>query len=120
MPRFGLGFALLAIAALPAAAQDSRREIRPEFDLYISHGEQIRFVFEDRLTEAPTPGYTQGNTSAAIEFALRPLFRRELRHQPDVFRNRYLTFRAAYEYIPNVNNGQWSVENRIVADTSAR
>jgi hypothetical protein len=119
-PRCELGFALLAFAALPAVAQDSRREWRPEFDLYVSDGERVRFVFENRLTESSAAGYTQGSFQASIDVAMRPLFRRRIRRQPDVFRNRYLTFRTGYRYLPGVNNGKWSAENRMIAEFTTR
>jgi hypothetical protein len=121
IPGRDLGlFVLLALAALPAAAQDSRRELRPEFDLYVSAGERARFVFKNQLTESAGEGYTQGSFQATVEIAMRPLFRRQLRRQPDVFRNRYLTLQAGYQFVPSVNNGNWSAENRIVAESTAR
>jgi hypothetical protein len=114
-----LGFVLLGVAAPSATAQDTRREIRPEFDLYVQQGERIRFVFESRLADQPDT-YTQGAFTANIEMALRPLFRRQLRRQPDVFRNRYLTVRAGYQYNASSNNGSSSAENRIILESTAR
>jgi hypothetical protein len=118
-PAFALGFVLLGVAAPSAAAQDTRREVRPEFDLYVHHGERTRFVFENRLSDEPGT-YAQGAFVASIEIALRPLFRRALARQPNVFRNRYWVFRVGYQYNASSNKGTSSAENRIIAESTAR
>jgi hypothetical protein len=112
------GLALLAVA-LPAAAQDSRRGI-PEFNLYAEAGERTRFVFKSLAQEGPDESLTQGIVQAGFEVALRPLFRRALRHDPDVFRSRYLTFGAAYEYRAGTNQGAATGENRILIESNTR
>jgi len=118
--RHELGFALLTVTALPAIAQSSRREFRPEFDLYISYDERTRFVFKNTFDDGPAEGYAQGTTSASIEIALRPVFRRALRQNPNVFRDRYLTFRTGYEYSAGSNQGTSTGENRIIAEVNTR
>jgi hypothetical protein len=80
----------------------------------------MRFVFENRLTESRAAGYTQGSFQASVDIAMRPFFRRRLRRQPDVFRNRYLTARTGYQYRAGVNNGKWSSENRMIAELTTR
>ena len=70
------------------------------------------------MEDGPEAGYAQGAVEASV--ALRPLFRRELRRQPDVFRNRYLTFRTGYHYNASTNNGRTSHENLILVKSTAR
>src|SRR6478752_8681586 len=86
---------LMASAALPAIAQS---EIRPEFDLYVAQGSRARLLFRYFLNEARQDRSSEGHFAYFFELALRPVFRRELRQRDDVFRSRFLTFRAGYQY----------------------
>jgi Protein of unknown function (DUF2490) len=109
---------LLAAVALPGAAQDARQEFRPELDLYVSWGERVRFLFRDALQLVPQ-GNSESSFLSAIDFALRPLFRRELRRRDDVFRRRFVTFRAGYQYTTSLNSDT-SSENRGIAELTTR
>ena len=111
--------ALLAASALPSYGQDTRQEFRPEVDTYINQGERTRIVFQNQLQQGVNTGFSRGVFFGGIELALRPVFRRELRHQPDVFRNRYLTFRAGYQYSTAVGNGP-ARENRGILEAIGR
>jgi hypothetical protein len=112
--RKALPLAMLAAAALPAGAQETRQEFRPEIDFYIQQGERMRIQFRGALQQAVNESFSNGTFLGAVEFALRPLFRRELRHQQDVFRRRYVTFRAGYQYRTS------SPENRAIGELTAR
>ena len=54
----------------------------------------------------------QGDFAFFVEAALKPVFRQELRDEPDVFRNKYLVFRAGYRYHTNLTNATSASENR--------
>ena len=111
--------AMVILAAAPALAQDTRRELRPEVDLYVNSGERVRFDFEDGFVASGQPSYNRGAFTFFVEVALRPFFRRDLRRQPDVFRNRYLTFRAGYRTTSRFS-GTRSSENGPVLELTAR
>jgi hypothetical protein len=94
-----LALVLLASACPPAAARVNRREVRPELDVYFNEGQRVRLLVETGLNQGGDAAYSQGRFGFFADLALRPLFRRRLRNDPAVFRNRYLTFRAGSQYI---------------------
>src|SRR5215831_18418705 len=118
--REALRFALLAAAALPAAAQDTRREFRPEFNLYMQADDRTRVLFRGDLQQGENVNYSQGSVLAAVDFALRPLFRRDLRQRGNVFRSRYLSFRIGYQYRGSFVTGGSAPEHRGIAELTGR
>jgi hypothetical protein len=116
--REKLCLALLAAATLRVSAQDSEREFRPELNIYVNEGSRVRINFRD--TFHLQPGNSQGNFAYYVEFALRPVFRRALREQDDVFRNRFLTFRSGYQYTTSLGSNDAPPENRAIAELTAR
>jgi hypothetical protein len=113
-------FLLLAFAALPAAAQNPSQEFSPQLDVYLNEGSRTRLIFRDWLTEGLDQRSSRGTFGTYIETALRPVFRRDLRNRDDVFRLRYLTFRAGYQYSTSFTQGGSAPENRVVAELTAR
>uniref|UniRef100_Q021M2 DUF2490 domain-containing protein n=1 Tax=Solibacter usitatus (strain Ellin6076) TaxID=234267 RepID=Q021M2_SOLUE len=105
---------LLTAAALPLAAQNSRGEFWPELDIFAQRGDQLRIAFIDGFKNQ------KAEFGCYLDIALKPLFRRELRNRGDVFRQRFLTFRAGYQYTTPVANNDSSSENRAVAEATAR
>jgi hypothetical protein len=58
---------------------------------------------------------------AQLEFALRPVFRRKLREDEDVFNKRFLSFRAGYRYITTLPGSVApSLEHRWTAAVTLR
>jgi hypothetical protein len=115
-----LAVALIAFAAaMPAAAQDVQSQFKPEVDVYFAQGSRTRFIFNGALTQAANGQSSEGEFISYFEIALRPMFRRELRNTQDVFRRRFLTFRAGYEYRTSFI-GSASHENRGIAELTAR
>jgi hypothetical protein len=114
--------AILVFAAVgqPLRAQTSTREFWPEVDVFIQHGERMRFIFQNLFTLDPETRSSKGNFTCFVEVALRPLLRTELRHQNDVFRKRFLTFRTGYRYIANLESGNPYSEQRAIAEINAR
>jgi hypothetical protein len=111
--------AMFAAAILPAAAQGLRQEIRPEIDLYLSTGSRTRIIIQESFNEDIAGDSVEDQAACFLELALRPVFRRALRDNPNVFRSRYLTFRLGYEYSHNFASSG-SSEHRIISELTAR
>jgi hypothetical protein len=103
-----------------AAVQGTGDEIRPEIGLYIQQGPQLRLEFVDSFNGDLGTHDWKGNFDFYVETALKPVLRRELRDRPDVFRNKYLTFRAGYRYQTSLTNGQSATENRGILEVASR
>jgi hypothetical protein len=115
-----LGLLLLAGAATSARAQETKNEFWPEFDTFVKHGGRIRVVFVDAFNQDQNTRNRQGSFSYFLDFALKPIFRRELREKDDVFRRRFLTFRAGYQFTTSFVSGDPSSERRAIAESTAR
>ena len=114
-------FLLLGVCALPAMAKNTQDEFWPEFDLYLQQGENMRLESVDTFNQGLNGGpYLQGRFSYFLDLALRPLLRRELRWKNDVFRQKYLTFRAGYQYKTSLLNGDSSSEHRGIVEFTSR
>ena len=105
---------LLTAAALPLAAQNSQGQFWPELDIFANRGDRLRIVFIDSFEGQKV------QFGCYLDIALKPVFRRELRNRDDVFRRRFLTFRAGYQYSTAVANNDSSSENRAIAEATAR
>jgi hypothetical protein len=105
---------------IPAAGQNTENQFRPELGIYVRQGETIRLEFIDNPRFNWTTNDWQGNFDVFIEAALKPIFRRELRDDPDVFRNRYLTFRAGYRRRQGLSDGDSTSENRAIIELTPR
>jgi len=117
-----LAFCLLSAGAwsAPAAGQSTGGEFRPELGIYVQQGKSIRLEFVASSSSNPNTDSWQGNFTFYVEAALKPVFRRELRDQPDVYRNRYLTFRASYRYRTSLTPGDSVSENRGILEVTSR
>ena len=104
----------------PAFSQNAKREFWPEFDVYVQQNEIVRIVFADSGDQDRDINYRQGKFAYYVDFALRPVFRRELRWRSDVFRQRYLDFRTGCEYLTSLSNNSLSHESRIVIEVTPR
>lgn len=104
----------------PAAAQNPSGEFWPEVGIYIQQGQVIRLEFVGSASSNPVTHDWLGNFTVYVNAALKPVFRRELRGRPDVFRNRYLTFRAGYRYRTSLTPGGSVSENRGILEVASR
>jgi hypothetical protein len=111
---------LTAAAWIPLAAQGTGEEIRPELGFYIQQGPKIRVELVDSFNGDLSTHDWRGNFAFYVETALKPVLRRELRDRPDVFRNKYLTFRGGYRYETSLTNGRSAVENRGILELNSR
>jgi hypothetical protein len=117
-----LGLALLILAPLKTtAAQDIRREFWPEANVYIERNDRLRFQLQNLfIVDHPDYLYTQGSFTGWVDVALRPVFRRELRRRGDVFRSRFLTFRAGYRYVTRLGGSRATTESRGLIEFMAK
>ena len=113
---------LLAAAqmTISAAAQNTEDELRPELGIYIQQGPLIRVELVDSFSGTQSTHDWQGDFAFYVEAALKPVFRQELREQPDVFRNKYLVFRAGYRYQTSLTNATSASENRGILELTPR
>src|SRR5215475_10398926 len=93
------------MGAAGSSAQDTGSEVRPELNLYLQLEPMIRVQFQSLFVGNLTANDWRANFTFFIETALKPILRRQLRQEPDVYRNRYLTFSAGYRYGTNLANG---------------
>ncbi len=116
-----LAFCLLsAVWNVPAAGQSTGGEFWPELGIYVQQGQLIRLEFVASASSNPNTDSWQGNFTFYVESALKPVFRRQLRDEPDVYRNRYLTFRAGYRYRTSLTPGDPASENRVIIEVTSR
>ena len=104
----------------PAMAQGTSGEFWPEFGAFIQQGQVIRIEFVDSASSNPLTHDWLGNFTVYVNAALKPVFRHDLRDRPDVYRNRYLTFRAGYRYRTSLTPGASVSENRGILEVTAR
>jgi hypothetical protein len=117
-----LAVCLLSASALglPANGQSTGGEFWPELGIYLQRGQLIRLELISSASSNPNTDSWQGDFTFFVETALKPVFRRALRDQPDVFRNRFLTVRAGYRYRTSLTPGDPVSENRIILELTPR
>jgi hypothetical protein len=101
-----------------APAQDSNTELRPELNVYVQLQPIIRIQFSNSFFGDLDEDNWRSNSTIWVESALKPVLRRRLRVQPDVYRERYLTFRVGYRYRADLGGGPH--ENRLLVETTSR
>lgn len=109
---------LLAATICPMRAQNTKAEFWPELDFYVQLNESVRLDSENAFNQDQSTQNKQGSFSYWIDVALKPVFRRELRRNQDVFRRRYLTFRAGYQYTTSFENGKSASKDVILTETT--
>jgi hypothetical protein len=67
-----------------------------------------------------TTGDWRAEPTIFVETSLKPVLRRRLRQQPDVYRQRYLTFRVGYRYVTDLASGGSAHENRGILEVISR
>jgi hypothetical protein len=115
-----LYFLLICAKACILSAQERGSQARPEIDLYLQLNPQIRIQLMSAFTGSFPADEWRTNPTFFIETALRPLLRRRLRQEPDVFRKRFLTFRAGYRYVRDLGSDASTHENRGILESLAR
>jgi hypothetical protein len=113
---------ILSIGAQAAviSAQETSTEVRPELDVYLQLQSMIRIEFTNSFRGDLTADDWRADPTFFVEVALKPVLRRRLRQDPDVYRNRYLTFRAGYKYRTNLASGASPHENQGILELTSR
>jgi hypothetical protein len=117
-----LALCLLSVgqSIVPVAGQSTATEFRPELGIYIQQGPMIRIELIDSFSGDESTHDWHGNFAFYVQTALKPVLRRELRNDPDVFRNKYLTLRAGYRYQTSLTGGHSGAENRGIIELTSR
>ncbi len=115
-----LGFVAGGFSA-PAAPPDSQSEFWPEIDAFIGLNSTTRLFVRTSFKNHPTGDSWQGNFGLHFDFALKPVFRRQLRERDDVFERKYLSFRAGYQYLTSfTDHSSPSSERRWIVECTSR
>jgi hypothetical protein len=112
--------ALLLCLILPAGAQNISHEFWPELDIYANYSERLRIVFADSFNHDQDARSREGSFAYYCDFALLPFFRRDLRQRDNVFRRRFLTFRAGYVYSTGFGRLTSPSTSQAIAEVTAR
>jgi Protein of unknown function (DUF2490) len=102
------------------SAQETGSQVLPEIDLYLKLNSQVRIQLTSSFTGSFPGDEWTSNPTIFIETALKPVLRRRLRQEPDVFRRRFLTFRAGYRYVRSLGTDPPTHENRAIVESLAR
>jgi hypothetical protein len=115
-----LAFAAALIGlSIDAAAQNSTDEFRPQVQTYINFNEITRLYLLASFHNQDS-GAWQGDFGVHLDFALKPVFRRNLRAHDDVFKKRYLSFLVGYRYITNLPSTTPKEQRALVELTTRR
>jgi hypothetical protein len=113
-------FLYAAVWSIPAAGQSTKDEFWPELGIYVQQGPLVRVEFVAAASSDPSPYHWQGDFTLYVQVALKPVLRPELRDRPDVFRNKYLTFRSGFRYRSSLTNGDNGSEKRGIVELTPR
>jgi hypothetical protein len=89
-------------------------------DGYVPLNEAARFLLRTAFSVDDETRTWQGDFGAHFDFALKPVFRRDLRADEDVFRKRFLSFLAGYRYITSLGSGSAFLEHRWLVELTSR
>jgi Protein of unknown function (DUF2490) len=103
-----------------AAAQNTTTEVWPQVQAYINLDTNTRVFLLGSFNYKADKSDWQGTFGAHLDFALKPVFRRELRSRGDVFNKRFLSFRAGYRYITSLGDSSPSLERRWLVELTSR
>lgn len=118
--RVLLTLAVFAALFEPARAEDHQDEFVPELNVFIKLSQQIRLFLLGDVTQGLSPSFTDGELGAHLDFTLKPILRRELRHG-DWERSRYLWVRAGYVVSSDLDDrDDGATTHMILLETTTR
>jgi len=121
IPKAVIWTLLLASGAATGAAQNTESEFWPELDAYVNLNSTTRLFFLASFNGDKETRSWEGTFGVHLDFALKPVFRRDLRTRGDVFSRRFLSFRGGFRYISSLTDvGQPYLEHRWVTELTSR
>jgi hypothetical protein len=111
---------LLSVLTLRAATPNTAGEFWPEVDTYINLNSTTRLLLLSTFRDNQPGDAWHGDFGARLNFALKPVFRRELRQGDDLFNKRFLSFQAGYQHNSSLGSGTPYLEHRWVVDCTPR
>lgn len=118
-PSKSLSYSVVALLLFCSTAkpQNTQNQFSPEINAYVHVNESLRVLLlaaadDDQLSQ-------QEDFGTYFEVALKPVFRRQLRENDNVFIKRFLSFRAGYRYLRTFAASP-SVEHRWIAEMTSR
>jgi hypothetical protein len=121
LPRAALLLPLACAGSIvPAAAQNTSDQYRPELGIYYQATPIIRVESIDFASGTQSTHQWEGNFAYYVEAALKPVIRRRLREHPDAYREKYLTVRAGYRYETGLTNGNSTSGNLGIIELTSR
>jgi hypothetical protein len=115
-----IAWAAVAGLIIPASAQNTSFQFRPELDIFVQQGDALRFEVDNFATGTETTGSWVGNFAYNVETALKPVLRRNLREDPDVYRSRYLTLGGGYLHQTGLSKGNSTSGNIGILELTSR
>jgi hypothetical protein len=103
-----------------AAAPGSEGEFWPEFSAYINLNSTSRIFLLSSFRDNQPVDAWHGDFGAHLNFALKPVFRRERRQRDDVFNKRFVSFQTGFQYISSLGSGTPYLEHRWIIDCTPR
>lgn len=103
-----------------AAAPNTPGEFWPELDAYISLNSTTRIFVLASFRDHQQGDSWHGDFGAHLDFALKPVFRRELRQRDDVFNKRLLSCQAGFRYISSLASESSYSEHRWLVECTPR
>ena len=110
---------VLFVALVEPARAEHQEEFVPELNLFIKLSKQVRLFLLGDITQGFAPSFTDGEFGAHLDFTLKPILRRELRHG-DWERSRYLWVRAGYVVSSDLDDRDDPTTHMILLEGTTR
>jgi Protein of unknown function (DUF2490) len=111
---------LLCGCAAAATVPDTQVEFLPEVDAYININSTMRLGLLSKFQSHQEGDTWNGDFGVHLDWALKPVFRRELRQGDDVFSKRFLACGAGFRYISGLTGDSSYLEHRWIAECTPR
>ena len=101
-------------------AQSTNDEFWPEVRNYFHLNQAVRIYSLTKSSNSEETRPWQGDFGVHFDFAVKPVFRRELGAREDVFEKRFLSFLAGFRYITSLGAGPRYLEHRWLVEMTSR
>ena len=110
---------VFSAALVEPARAEHHEEFVPELNVFIKLSKQVRLFLLGDVTHGFSPSFTDGELGAHLDFTLKPILRRELRHG-DWERSRYLWVRAGYVVSSDLDDRDDPTTHMILLEGTTR